>query len=70
MVNHCRKYLSVKCLMIYGKLSIFFMSLVELDEFNKIKLLKLGRLAQGLSPVTCTTVRHVNHHTKVSSVLV
>ena len=28
----------------------FFISLVELDEFNKIKLSKIGRLDQGLNP--------------------
>ena len=30
--------------------SSFFISLVELDEFNKIKLSKIGRLDQGLNP--------------------
>ena len=29
--------------------SSFFISLVELDEFNKIKLSKIGRLDQGLN---------------------
>ena len=28
----------------------FFISLVKLDEFDKIKLLKIGRLDQGLNP--------------------
>ena len=27
----------------------FFISLVELDEFDKIKLLRIGRLDQGLN---------------------
>ena len=31
-------------------LSSFFISRIELDEFNKIKLSKIGRLDQGLNP--------------------
>ena len=29
---------------------VFFISLVELDEFNRIKLSKIGRLDQELNP--------------------
>ena len=33
-----------------GTQSSFLISLVKLDEFNKIKLSKIGRLDQGLNP--------------------
>ena len=34
----------------YGHTIEFFISLAESDEFNKIKLSKIGRLDQGLNP--------------------
>ena len=66
MIRRVFKYCHEKISFGETKHSSFFISLVELDKFNKIKLSKIGRLDWGLNP-GCL---HNNHYTKVSSVLV
>ena len=53
------------------KQSSFSIILIKFDEFNKIKFIKNHRLDQGWNPRLLTlSVRHLNHYTKLSSVLV